>query len=45
MATTWVFGDYNDIIANPEMMQNYLTYGGNVYGTDGSDPTVCHFYD
>ncbi|KAI9662960.1 MAG: hypothetical protein M1821_008007 [Bathelium mastoideum] len=45
MATTWVFGDYNDIVQNPEMMQGYLTYGGNVYGSNGSDPTVCHYFD
>ncbi|KAF2236990.1 multicopper oxidase [Viridothelium virens] len=45
MATTWVFGDYKDIIQNPEMMQGYLTYGGDVYGSDSNDPTMCSFFD
>ncbi|KAL9616304.1 MAG: hypothetical protein Q9160_008817 [Pyrenula sp. 1 TL-2023] len=40
MQTVWVFGDAADItqgVPKPEV-QGYLTYGGDVYGTNGNYP-------
>ena len=45
MQTAWVFGDAEDILGKvpkPEV-QGYLTYGGDVVGSEQHDPVVMHY--
>ncbi len=46
MQSIWVVGDADDIISIPlPMSQEYLTYGGSVYGNATHDPDMVHFFD
>jgi len=46
MQSIWVVGDADDIISMPlTVSQQYLTYGGSVYGNATHDPEMVHFFD
>ncbi|OKL61583.1 hypothetical protein UA08_03264 [Talaromyces atroroseus] len=47
MQAVWVMGNATEIThgTTPDLVEGYLTYGGNAYGNSTVDPLVTHFYD
>jgi L-ascorbate oxidase len=44
MQTVWVMGNESSILKTPwAHVQEYLEYGGGVYGNDTHDPSPVHF--
>jgi hypothetical protein len=47
MQTPWAFGNATDVLRlpRPEVEGGYLTYGGDVYGTENHYPSSVIHYD
>ena len=47
MQASWVMGNASQITrdVSPDLVEGYMTYGGNAYGNSTYDPLVTHFYD
>jgi L-ascorbate oxidase len=47
MQAVWVIGNATEITRGtaPDLVEGYLTYGGNAYGNSTVDPFVTHFYE
>ncbi|KAH8703085.1 putative multi-copper oxidase [Talaromyces proteolyticus] len=47
MEAVWVMGNASEITrgTTPELVEGYLSYGGNAYGNSIFDPLVSHYFD
>jgi hypothetical protein len=47
MQSVWVMGNASEIThgTTPDLVQGYLTYGGDAYGNSTHDPLVNHYYE
>lgn len=47
MQTVWVMGNASEITrgVSSDLVEGYLTYGGNAYGNSTYDPLVTHFHE
>ena len=47
MQSVWIMGNSSQITRGvpTDLVEGYLTYGGNVYGNSTYDPLVTHFFD